>query len=341
MKKQEFNELSHECKSYRTAINKCMVTMLFFYGIFMLLIEVYRLVGGLIYSLVPPIPAEIITDLLYGCVYMTSFIIPVFLFKLVFPKHETFPLEAEPRLPKGSLRLVFSAVGLNLSAALISGLIMSLISMITGYTIEYPPSEMTGAHSVIISFILTGLVPAFVEELLFRGVFLRNLLPYGKTTAIIVSSLMFAMMHQNFYQFFYTFVGGMVFGYVFIKTGSIWCSVLAHMINNTISVLTADVAPAFLNETASNMLHYAVIVAAILVGFLCFVSLAIMQKKQKALKKGSVFGSTEKVYMPSGTVRISDKDAVKHFFTPATVAVIIIAIAEGFYMIAQYSVSIR
>ena len=341
MKKQEFNELSPECQSYRTAINKCMVTMIFFYGIYMILVEIYRRVGGLIYALVHPIPAEIITSLLYGCVYITSFVIPVFLFRLVFPKHEVLPLEAEPRLPKGSLRLVFSAVGLNLSAAMLSGLIMALISMITGYTIDYPASEMTGAHSVIISFILTGLIPAFVEELLFRGVFLRNLLPYGKTTAIIVSSLMFAMMHQNFYQFFYTFIGGMVFGYVFIKTGSIWSCVLAHMINNTISMLTSDVAPAFLNENAARILHYAVIITAIFVGFLCFVSLTRMQKDQKALKKGSVFGSTEKVYMPSGTIRISDKDAVRHFFTPATIAVIIIAVAEGIYLISKYSVSIR
>ena len=338
MKKQAFNELSPECKSYRTAINKCMVTMLFFYGIFTALIEVYRLVGGLLYSILPPIPAEIVTDLIYGSVYITAFVVPVFLFRLIYPKHETFPLEAEPRLPKGSLRLIIASVGITFSAALVSGLIMNLIEMITGHTLEYPETEMTGAHSVIISFILTGLIPAFVEELLFRGVFLRNLLPYGKTTAIIVSSLMFAMMHQNFYQFFYTFIGGMVFAYLFIRTGSIWASVIAHMINNTLSVLTSDVASAFLNENAALQLQYAVYIGVMLAAFLCFVSLAVEKKKSSSLKKGSVFGSTEKVYMPSGTVRISDKDAVTHFFTPATVAVIVFAVIEGISVMIAWSV---
>ena len=341
MKKQEFNKLSSECKSYRTAINKCMVTMLLFYGLFAALIEVYRIVGRFLYTVLPTTAAEIWVDVIYGCVYIISFVVPVFLFKLVYPKHETFPLEAEPRVPRGALRLTFASVGITFSAAMVSGLIMMLIEMLTHRSLDLPESEMTGAHSVILSFILTGLIPAFVEELLFRGVFLRNLLPYGKTTAIVVSSLMFAMMHQNFYQFFYTFVGGMAFGYLFIRTGSIWYSVLAHMINNTLSVLTSDVATAFLNETAALQLQYAVYIAVMLVAFLCFVSLAVEKKRNSALKKGSVFGSTEKVYMPSGTIRVSDSDAVKHFFTPATIAVIVIAVAEGLYFIIKWCVPIE
>ena len=315
--------------------------MLLFYGIFTVLIAVYQFVGGMLYAFLPPIPGEIVTDLLYGCVYIASFVIPVFLFRAVYPRHETYPLEAEPRLPKGSLRLVFASVGVTFSAALVSSLIMMLIEMITRRSLVYPETEMTGAHSIIISFILTGLIPGFVEELLFRGVFLRNLLPYGKTTAIIVSSLMFAMMHQNFYQFFYTFVGGMAFGYLFIRTGSIWPSVLAHMINNTLAVLTDDVASTFLNETAALQFQYAVYIGVMLIALLCFISLALEKKKSTTLKKGSVFGNTEKVYMPSGTIRVSDRDAVKHFFTPATIAVIVFAVIAGIETIISYGAPIE
>lgn len=340
MKKQAFNELSPECKSYRTAINKCMVTMLFFYVIFTLLATVSQLVGEIFSSFLPPVAGEIVSDVLYGSAYVAGFVIPVFIFRLVYPKHETLPLEAEPRLPKGSIRLVIASVGITFSAALVSSLIMSIIERITRTTLDIPATEITGAHGVILSFILTGLIPAFVEELLFRGVFLRNLLPYGKTTAVIVSALMFALMHQNFYQFFYTFIGGVVFGYLFIRTGSIWASVLAHMINNTLAVLTSDVASAFLNETAALQFQYAVYIAVILCSFLCFISLAAEKKKNTALRKGSVFGSTEKVYMPSGTVRIDDRDAAKHFFTPATIAVIVFAAIEGILTIILFSAPI-
>jgi phosphoglycerol transferase MdoB-like AlkP superfamily enzyme len=45
-------------------------------------------------------------------------------------------------------------------------------------------------------------------------------------------------MHQNIGQFFYTFVGGVAMALMYELTGNIWCSILYHMFNNELAVLT-------------------------------------------------------------------------------------------------------
>ena len=92
--------------------------------------------------------------------------------------------------------------------------------------------------SVVIMYMTTALAPAFAEEFLFRGVIYGNLRPFGKTQAILISSVLFALMHQNIGQFFYTFVGGVAMALMYELTGNIWCSILYHMFNNELAVLT-------------------------------------------------------------------------------------------------------
>jgi phosphoglycerol transferase MdoB-like AlkP superfamily enzyme len=92
--------------------------------------------------------------------------------------------------------------------------------------------------STVIMYMTIGLAPAFAEEFLFRGVIYGNLRPYGRTQAILISAGLFALMHQNIGQLFYTFVGGIAMALMYELTGSIWCGIFFHLLNNQISVLT-------------------------------------------------------------------------------------------------------
>ena len=83
-----------------------------------------------------------------------------------------------------------------------------------------------------------SLAPAFAEEFLFRGVFYNELRPYGRTQAILISATLFALMHQNIAQIFYTFAAGIAMAIMYEATGSIWCSVFFHMVNNELSVIS-------------------------------------------------------------------------------------------------------
>lgn len=82
----------------------------------------------------------------------------------------------------------------------------------------------------------------FFEEWLCRGMVLRGLLGKMKPVwAITVSALFFAVIHFNPWQAIPAFVLGMLFGYVYYKTGSLKLTMLMHCVNNTFSVCMSQV----------------------------------------------------------------------------------------------------
>lgn len=87
--------------------------------------------------------------------------------------------------------------------------------------------------SGLITIITICLVAPFLEEMLFRGIILRGFLSkYPATKAIILSSLLFSLMHFNIYQIPTAFVLGCFIGWLFYVTHSLWPSIIAHAINN-------------------------------------------------------------------------------------------------------------
>lgn len=73
------------------------------------------------------------------------------------------------------------------------------------------------------------------EELLFRGIVLRTLRPWGKQAAILISALVFGLYHGNVAQIPFAFAVGVVLGYVAVEFSITWAIVL-HIINNMIIV---------------------------------------------------------------------------------------------------------
>ena len=89
-----------------------------------------------------------------------------------------------------------------------------------------------------LAILVMGLLPAFCEEMLFRGGVLNGLRDKGVWFAVLYSAMCFALMHGNLQQLPYTFVLGLVIGYVVYYTRSVWLGVLIHACNNT-TVLVA------------------------------------------------------------------------------------------------------
>ena len=71
------------------------------------------------------------------------------------------------------------------------------------------------------------------EELLFRGLLQRLMLPYGKRFAIFASAFLFGIFHGNLIQSPYAFLVGLILGYVACEHSIAW-AMLLHMINNMI-----------------------------------------------------------------------------------------------------------
>lgn len=90
----------------------------------------------------------------------------------------------------------------------------------------------------IIVVVVVGLLPAFGEELLFRGAIANGFAnSYGQVKAIVFSALLFTLMHANLTQFLHPLIIGCVMAFVMFKTGSIIPAMIIHAVNNTTSVV--------------------------------------------------------------------------------------------------------
>ena len=92
--------------------------------------------------------------------------------------------------------------------------------------------EMSQMSAIITAVSVSILVP-IMEELLFRGFILGMFLRcYGKTPAIVLSAFIFAIVHEPI-AIGMAFGGGLLYGWLRVRTGSIVPSMIAHMIWNS------------------------------------------------------------------------------------------------------------
>ena len=93
--------------------------------------------------------------------------------------------------------------------------------------------------SFLTSILFMALMPALAEELFFRG-FLMNVLNgifKNMHIAIFATAILFSLLHMQFLKALPMFFLAIVFGYAVFWTRSIWTSIIAHFINNTIAVI--------------------------------------------------------------------------------------------------------
>lgn len=99
------------------------------------------------------------------------------------------------------------------------------------------------ARAPAASLLRICLLAPVVEEILMRGLVLGGLREtWGVLGALLLSSLLFAVLHFNMVQTLSAFVCGLVLGLLYLKTGSVFCCILAHGGYNLISYL-AEILP--------------------------------------------------------------------------------------------------
>ena len=181
-------------------------------------------------------------------------------------------------------------------------------------------------YELVLMLFTTAIVPAFTEELFFRGMVLENLRPYGRTTAIFGSALMFGLMHQNIQQIFYTVVAGIVIGWVYIRTESIWTCVLLHFVNNFSSVLSTALQARLPYETYMA-LTYMIDGLIFMLGITCGVILLLREHDHRA--DICRLGAFEQTLVPSeeyAAIEVAPARRVKLFFSPAMIIYVVFCV---------------
>jgi len=94
-------------------------------------------------------------------------------------------------------------------------------------------------YTLLINIFVVGLLPAVGEEMLFRGVLQKTFTQMTKNVhwAIWITGFIFAAVHMQFYTFLPRFMMGVLFGYLFVWSGSLWITITAHFINNSTAVI--------------------------------------------------------------------------------------------------------
>lgn len=128
---------------------------------------------------------------------------------------------------------------------------------VCGYQSILSNIEISNFWIYLVYVLISCVAPAIFEELLFRGVIEAGLKEYGEKIAVVISALIFMLMHGNAEQTVHQFIIGLVIGFIFIKTGNLWVGVIAHFFNNFISItqvfiMTLIANSASVSESASS-----------------------------------------------------------------------------------------
>ena len=106
----------------------------------------------------------------------------------------------------------------------------------TGDSLNNASSLMQNSN-VIVRTLVVGIGAPVFEELIFRKVLIDRTIKYGEYVSIVMSGMMFGLLHGNFSQFFYAALIGMLFAYIYIRTGRIRYTIFLHMAINLSSAL--------------------------------------------------------------------------------------------------------
>lgn len=114
---------------------------------------------------------------------------------------------------------------------------------------------------VFVNVIIIGLLPAFCEELFFRGALQRILIQITRNpwAGIILTGFLFSALHLQFQGFFPRMFLGVVLGALYWYSGSLWTCIVAHFVNNAVQVIAVSFAPKYINTNPDTPLLASII----------------------------------------------------------------------------------
>lgn len=187
-------------------------------------------------------------------------------------------------------------------------IITNLLSFTIQNDIANPIQNLINSTDLWLNLILISLIGPIFEEIIFRKILIDRTIKYGPLASILVSAIIFGLIHGNLNQFCYTVLVGGFFAYVYIKTGQIKYSIGLHIILNMLgSVLSMIVNNSAVNlsnafnttDLAILVFYFILILIALFVGIYTLVE--YIQKKRK--QKNSIdLKIIKPVFLNAGTI---------------------------------------
>lgn len=209
-------------------------------------------------------------DLIDQSGYLAAYIVGLWLSTLFIvsrikiPVAVAFPIK--PVRPSYAIPAVGVCLGASMLGGYVSGILSTIIESLFGVMPVSPDFSLPqGVAANVVYCISIVVAPAVFEELLFRGVILQSLRRFGDGFAIVVSAILFGMLHGNLVQSPGTFILGLVAGYFVVRTGSLLIGMCFHFINNGMVVALYYVME-YGTEAAAGLLNAGISAGFILAG---------------------------------------------------------------------------
>lgn len=136
-------------------------------------------------------------------------------------------------------------------------LILPLATFLNAFSMLFAENYLAADNAYLaqggfwLNLLTIAVIPALIEEFIFRGIFYNGYRENGILPAAIACGLVFGMMHRNLNQFFYAAVLGFFFCLLYEATGSMAASVTSHFVINAWSVVLLAIQQPLLNYLES------------------------------------------------------------------------------------------
>lgn len=158
----------------------------------------------------------------------------------------------------------FSTRGLNPALLLWGFVLICAAGVVLEPLLAQLPDLSLNLGRGLWTLLMLVLFAPVLEELICRGLVLGTLRArYGVTLAWLVSALFFGVMHLQPVQVINAFVVGLILGYVYISTDSLWSVMILHAMNNAVAYLMMITGHA--NTLLIDLIHSRVVYVAVYV----------------------------------------------------------------------------
>ena len=166
---------------------------------------------------------------------------------LLLRKIPAKPLEKHDLKPGRYIVSAIICIFMMYAGNILGTVITALLQLLPGISAGNPILGYATDNALLPKVLFMVILAPVIEEYIFRKQLIDRMHIYGEKLAVFTSALMFGLFHGNLSQLFYAFALGLVFGYVYLKTGKLRYSIGLHMLINFIGSV---VGPFFLEKLA-------------------------------------------------------------------------------------------
>lgn len=226
-----------EKKALRRCANAIGISMLAYLALSYLIPDIISLASVMLLPLYGLSSSQAYYQLIGILSTVIAMGLPFFIYavSIRIPVRRALPLQMPP------LSLLIPSIFLTFGATAVASFASGILQNLLYFLGIYAPGNLgelptTTASATVVYLISSTLLPAVLEEFVFRGVLMQSLRRFGDAMAVVVSAVLFAAAHGNIIVFPLALTMGLCSGYFVIRMGSLWPSILFHFLYNSLSI---------------------------------------------------------------------------------------------------------